>query len=114
MYCAFALLASFTIIVQSLKIYTLIEREVHQAVKEQEEAIPILPENRRSRNPKASTILRIFDDHLVTLVTITYKDGNSTTHLTALSEKQKMLFKFIKRRPPDRRTFSRKIGVYTK
>lgn len=106
------ILSLFTIIIQALKIYTLIEREVHQAVEEQKEAIPILPENRRSERPKASTILRIFDDHTITLVTITYRDGSCTTHLTSLSEKQKMLFQFIKRRPPDRRTFSRKIGVY--
>ena len=106
------ILSLFTIIVQALKIYTLIEREVHQAVQEQGEAIPILPENRRSERPKASSILRIFDDHIVTLVTITYQDGSCSTHLTPLSEKQKMLYEFIKRRPPDRRSFSRKIGIY--
>ncbi len=105
------ILSLFTIIVQALKIYTLIEREVHQAVEERGEGIPILPENRLSQRPKASSILRVFDDNIVSLISITFQDGSCKTYLNPLNEKQKMLFRFINRRPPDRRTFSRKIGV---
>ena len=106
------ILSLFTIIIQALKIYTLIEREVHKAIDENEEGIPILPENRISKRPKGSSILRIFDDHIISLTTITFGSGFSKTYLSPLSEKQKMLFRFVERKPPDQRTFSRKIGVY--
>ena len=42
----------FSIIMQALKIYTLIEREVHLAVQKRGEKIPILPENHKSKRPK--------------------------------------------------------------
>ncbi len=106
------ILALFTIIVQALKIYTLIEREVYQAIQARGERIPILPEDRLSARPKAVSILRLFDEHPLTLATITWATGAAATYLSALSDKQKMLFQFVNRKPPDRRTFSRKIGIY--
>lgn len=102
--------AMFFVVVQALKVYSIVEWETRKAIAERGEPIPVLPEGRKTMNPSGETILRVFDRSVSILVYET--DGKTIRKLTAPDETQRMIFRLLCLPVPDLRSLSRKFGKF--
>ncbi len=101
----------FFIIVQALKVYSIIEQETRKAIKEYGEPIPVLPEGRKTFSPTGETILRVFDSSVSILIYSDFK-GNKIRKLTKPNDIQKLIFCLLYMKLPDLRNLSRKFGKF--
>lgn len=100
----------FFVIVQALKVYSIIEWETRKAIEEEGEPIPVLPEGRKTMIPSGETILRVFDQSVSILV---YEiKGKTIRRLTKPSELQRRIFRLLCLPVPDLRNLSRKFGKF--
>lgn len=101
--------ALFFVIVQALKIYSIIEYQTRKGIEEHGEPIPALPEGRKTSAPCGETILKLFDTSVSMLIYFD-SDGRKTRNLTRPNDIQKMVFRLLYMKVPDLRSLSRKFG----
>ena len=97
------------VVIQALKVYSIIEYETRKAIEDYGEPIPILPEGRKTSNPSGETILRLFDNSVSILIGHD-SQGNKIRKLTKPNEVQLLIFRILYIKPPDLRSLSRKFG----
>lgn len=95
----------FFIIMQALKLFSLVEYELRNALKEKKISIPILPEGRNTCSPSGETILKAFDD-----VYIIKFSKNNKRFLLQLSEIQRVILRLLFIPLMDLRNLSRRFG----
>ena len=97
------------VVIQALKVYSIIEYETRKAIEDYGKPIPILPEGRKTSTPSGETILRLFDNSVSILIGHD-SQGNKIRRITKPNKVQLLIFRILYIKPPDLRSLSRKFG----